>query len=208
MADDSLVQIYVLDTSVFVNPDSYRAFAASKEKAVERFVALLDSCPKARIDHLAFFMPPSILEETLHFIPSAEILARYVLVKEADPLKVCFSGALLRDYIKDMRARINRSLRNAEEHLDKAYELEPSKDKAERGKALAPIINSLREKHRTLLREGTIDSAADVDLLLLAKELKAILVTADEGLAEYASKAGVTYISPKAFFERIESFCK
>ena len=77
---------------------------------------------------------------------------------------------LLYELIEDMRERINKGLRVAE--------------KAVRGVSKAgeeEIIKDMRRKYREALREGIIDSKEDVDLLLLARELDALLVTADQG---------------------------
>ncbi len=61
------------------------------------------------------------------------------------------------------------------------------------------IIQDLRRKYRDALREGIIDSKEDVDLLLLAMELDALLITADQGLITWAEKLGVRWLIPEKF---------
>jgi hypothetical protein len=58
-------------------------------------------------------------------------------------------------------------------------------------------ITNLRKKYRSALREGIIDSTEDVDLILLAKELDAILVTADTGILTWADKLGIRFIESR-----------
>ena len=43
-----------------------------------------------------------------------------------------------------------------------------------------------------MMREGMLDSKADVDLLLLAYELNATLVSADEGVLLWAENLGIS----------------
>lgn len=47
------------------------------------------------------------------------------------------------------------------------------------------------------LREGIIDSKEDVDLILLAKEMDGIMMTADTGIVKWADKLGIRYIDPR-----------
>ncbi|VAX34129.1 hypothetical protein MNBD_NITROSPIRAE03-1113 [hydrothermal vent metagenome] len=61
------------------------------------------------------------------------------------------------------------------------------------------IIQELRRKYREALREGIIDSKEDVDLILLARELDALLVTADQGVIKWAEKLGIKWLFPEKF---------
>ena len=87
-----------------------------------------------------------------------------------------------------MRERVNKGLRIAEKAVRGA-----EKRKADE------IIQDLRRKYREALREGIIDSKEDVDLLLLAMELDALLITADQGLIRWAEKLGIQWLFPEKF---------
>ena len=63
------------------------------------------------------------------------------------------------------------------------------------GKAIADF----RKRYRQALRKGTLDSAPDLDVLLLAKELGAGVVAADEGIKVWAERLGLRFLSAKAF---------
>jgi len=66
------------------------------------------------------------------------------------------------------------------------------------------VIRSLREKYREALRQGILDSKEDLEVLLLAYELDAILVSADQGVRNWAKKLGVKLINPEYFKEILE----
>ena len=70
----------------------------------------------------------------------------------------------------------------------------PYRTESEAMEAIA--ITDLRKKYRAALREGIIDSKEDVDLILLAKEMDGILMTADSGIVKWADKLGIRYIDP------------
>ena len=87
-------------------------------------------------------------------------------------------------------------MRIAEDHVRNAQ----GKQKEDLGE----IIRSLREKYREALRQGILDSKEDVEVLLLAYELDAILVSADEGIRNWARRLGIKLISPEYFKELLE----
>ena len=64
----------------------------------------------------------------------------------------------------------------------------------------------MRKSYREALREGIIDSKEDVDLILLAKELDALLVTVDHGAIAWAEKLGIRWLLPEKFREYLLSF--
>ena len=59
----------------------------------------------------------------------------------------------------------------------------------------------MREKYRSALRDGIVDSKEDFEVILLAKELHGTVVTADKGLQKYADKIGVGIIDAHVFPE-------
>ncbi|MFH0933194.1 MAG: RNA ligase partner protein [Nitrospirota bacterium] len=179
-------QRVVLDTSLFVNPDVRKGFGDTPTEALEAFLFLA-----AQIHILEFYMPPSILEELLHFVEKDKIPEDLLLILHQKPPKkheLKCPAFLLYELIEDIRERVNKGLRIAE--------------KAVRGvetKGSDEIIQDLRRKYREALREGIIDSKEDVDLLLLAMELDAMLVTADQGLIKWAEKLGIKWLFPEKF---------
>ncbi len=93
---------------------------------------------------------------------------------------------LLYELIDDVRHRIDKGLRVAEQAVrDVITDTKPE------------TITNLRRKYRSALREGIIDSKEDVDLILLARELDGILVTADIGIMTWADKLGIRFVESR-----------
>ena len=185
----------VLDTSLFVNPEVRESFGRTPTEALEDFLFLASQIP-----HLEFYMPPSIFEELLNFIEPEKISGDLLVILHQKPPKkyeLTCPAFLLYELIEDIRERINKGLRVAE--------------KAVRGVTKAgeeETIKDLRRKYREALREGIIDSKEDVDLILLARELDALLVTADQGIIKWAEKLGIKWLLPSKFKEYLLSSIK
>ncbi|HET6515959.1 MAG TPA: RNA ligase partner protein [Thermodesulfovibrionales bacterium] len=176
----------VLDTSLFVNPDVRTSLGSTPTEALETFLFMA-----AQIHILEFYMPPSIFEELLHFVEREKIPGDLLVILHQKPPKkheLKCPAILLYELIEDMRERINRGLRVAESSVRAAEKKKPEE-----------IIPDLRRKYREALREGIIDSKEDVDLLLLAMELNALLVSADQGLIKWAEKLGIQWLFPEKF---------
>jgi RNA ligase partner protein len=158
----------VLDTSLFVNPDIRYDFGKSPTEAIEGFLRLAVQIPS-----LKFYMPTSIFTELLNFVDMDKIPDRFLTVihqKSPNRHELSCPSSLLYELIDDIRGRVNKGLRFAEKAIRDAEK----NDERE-------VIQSFRKNYRTALREGIIDSKEDVDLILLAKELDALLVTVDQG---------------------------
>lgn len=185
----------VLDTSLFVNPDVRESFGRTPTEAFESFLSLASQAYL-----LDFYMPPSIFEELLNFIEPEKISGDLLVILHQKPPKkyeLTCPAFLLYELIEDIRERINKGLRVAE--------------KAVRGVTKAgeeETIKDLRRKYREALREGIIDSKEDVDLILLARELDALLVTADQGIIKWAEKLGIKWLLPSKFKEYLLSSIK
>ena len=182
----------VLDTSLFVNPEVRADFGDSPTEALETFLFLT-----AQIHILEFYMPPSVFEELLHFVSREKIPGDLLLLLQQKPPRkheLKCPGFLLYELIEEIRERINKGLRIAEKAVRSVGDQDP-----------AELIKDMRMKYREALREGIIDSKEDVDLLLLALELDALLVTADRGLIRWAEKLGVRWLVPSGFKEFLMS---
>ena len=179
------MQRVVLDTSVFTNPDVYRQFGADSLTAIRSFLAL------AKRTSAEFFMPLSVYEELRTIKDLGEVGADFELsVRIRSPRKYQMQvpAEILYEFIEEVRLRIDRGLRIAEEHAKMGRE---GGEVGEVGR----VIARLRERYREALRRGIIDSREDLDVLLLAYELDGAIVSADEGLVKWADKVGVKILS-------------
>lgn len=174
----------IIDTSIFTNPDVYQSFGASSTEALCTFLEII-----SKLDGPTFCMPPTIYQELFNFIDVKDIpsdLQIRIFQKPPKRYELSVPAFLLYELIEDVRLRIDKGLRVAEEAVrGTSPETEPE------------AIANLRKKYRAALREGIIDSKEDVDLILLAKEMDGIVMTADIGIVKWADKLGIRYIDPR-----------
>ncbi|MFO1434353.1 MAG: RNA ligase partner protein [Candidatus Competibacteraceae bacterium] len=176
---------FILDTSLFTNPHVFKQFDEDPQTAIASFAAL--AC-RARAE---FYMPTAVYEELRKMRELRAVEAdfeRAVKLRSPRRLSLAIPSELLYEFIEEVRMRIDRGLRIAEEWARRAgaeTELEPGIH-----------ITKLRQQYREAMRRGLIDSKEDADLFLLAYELDGTLVSADEGLRKWADKVGVKLINP------------
>ena len=181
----------VLDTSIFVNPDSRFLFGKTPKEALNNF---LDSLVDKK--HVSCYMPPSIYEELMKFIEKKPPAKKMLLLNKKPPssYQASVPAIMVYEFIEEMRIRVNKGLRIAEKYSKKAAKAnEDSSDEA--------LVKSLRQEYRSALREGILDSRQDFDLILVAKELNAYLATTDGGLIKWAKKLGITCLSSEELKE-------
>ncbi len=188
-------EIFVIDTSIFTNADVSIAFGKTPTTALKGFLKLI-----RKLEGPYFYMPPSIYKELMNFV-DADKLPKDLQVKifQKPPRKYQMNvpAFLLYELIDDVRQRIDKGLRVAEQAVRKVItDTEPE------------TITDLRKKYRSALREGIIDSKEDVDLILLAKELDGIVVTADKGIMTWADKLGIRFIESRNLRGIIDSLIK
>ncbi|MEK7776386.1 MAG: RNA ligase partner protein [Planctomycetota bacterium] len=174
----------IIDTSIFTNPDVYQSFGESPTESLRSFLQII-----GKLDGPTFYMPPSIFQELLNFVEIKDIptdMQIRIFQKPPKRYEMTVPAFLLYELIEDVRHRIDKGLRLAEEAVrETSPETEPE------------MIANLRKKYRAALREGIIDSKEDVDLILLAKEMDGILISADTGIVKWADKLGIRYIDPR-----------
>jgi hypothetical protein len=171
----------VLDTSLFVNPETQVQFGKNVGEAVQRLLKI------ARGKNIELYMPISIFRELSHFAsPEALISFRQeAIVRAPDLYNLQVPAAIFHIFIRELRERINKGLRIAEE----AVHREPTADNVRR----------LRQQYREALRSGMVDSVEDLDVVLLAKEIGGAILSADEGIAKMAEALGIEVISATYF---------
>ncbi len=179
---------FVIDTSLFVNPHAREKFGKNPSAAVKGFIKLTKKTTAE------FFIPPSIFRELRNFIgeKEAHMLDLHVKKRAPNTYAIYLPAAVLNDFIEDVRNRINKGLRLAEEF---AQDNRPENDEK---------LKRLRDKYRDAVRTGLVDSKEDFDLLLLAKELEATLVSSDEGVLKFADKIGCEWINASRFYDLLK----
>ncbi|MDN3519342.1 RNA ligase partner protein [Aquisalimonas lutea] len=182
---------FVLDTSVFTNPHVASQFGESAGETLQTFLQLARRCPAE------FYMPLSVYEEfrTLRDIEPelAGDLETEIWIRSPRRFSLTIPSDVLYEFIDEVRSRIDRGLRIAEEHTKRAgasSDMPPE------------LITHLRERYREAMRKGLVDSREDVDAVLLAMELDAELASADEGMRKLGTRMGVKLVTA-AYLRRV-----
>jgi RNA ligase partner protein len=205
-----LLRVYVLDTSALTDTRLRGVLGGgSLDEAIRSLAELI---AEARIRfNVEVYMPPTVYEEARRFLiangvslDSFEELVTWITVKPPARHEIMIPASIVRSYVEEVRARLTRGLRVAEEHVRRAFEtgsLYPSdtSPREERKEKLGAIIRGLRERYREVTRHGMVDSVEDLDAVLLAIEVKGILVSNDEGVRKFAETLGVISIDPPKF---------
>ena len=185
---------FILDTSIFTNPDVYIQFGSTVDEAAAHFfqkALVLGNC--------SFFMPPSVYQELEHFVSQGLMGRLFTVVEQKSPKKheLKVPAILLYEMIADIRDRIDKGLRVAEEII-RSTDQENMEDN----------IAQLRKKYRRALREGIVDSIEDLEIILLALEMDGTIVSADEGIIKLAQQLGVRFFESRKFGEVLDLLIK
>ncbi|QIT55641.1 RNA ligase partner protein [Aquisalimonas sp. 2447] len=175
---------FVLDTSVFTNPHVANQFGDTHVETLRTFLGIARRCPAE------FYMPLSVYEEfrTMRDLEPdlAGDLETEIWVRSPRRFTLTIPSEVLYEFIDEVRGRIDRGLRIAEEHTKRAgasADMPPE------------LITHLRERFREAMRKGLVDSREDVDAVLLAMELDAELASADEGMRKLGNRMGVKLVT-------------
>jgi hypothetical protein len=140
----------------------------------------------------------------------------WLVKKTPDRYKVKVPSKIFYEYVDYMRSRINKGMNISEEAIwesvsrcislsESGASLKEMKDEIER-EAVGSIIRKFREKYRAALRYGILDSAPDIDVLLLAKELDAAVVSQDLGIQRWAEQLGLRFMESRSFPVMIKEY--
>ncbi|QGN05942.1 RNA ligase partner protein [Halorhabdus sp. CBA1104] len=210
MAEHPLKQRFVLDTSVFITPE-IRDGNEDLEAAVQR---LLDLVAEVKLEHnISCYMPPSINEELTTMLEDRDVsegtiekLDTWVITKSPAQYEVMIPAEIVYGFIDEMSDRVNRGLRVSEKAVRKAEQSRDEEPDHEHMSEVDQVISELRDEYRRALRQGVLDSREDFDLLLLARELDAGVVTEDTGIINWAEDFGLRYLRGRSFPPLLEEY--
>ncbi|MCD6490086.1 MAG: RNA ligase partner protein [Thermodesulfobacterium sp.] len=184
----------VPDTSIFTNPDVYVQFGGNPSEAFTNFLLMV-----AELEgEVAVYIPTSVFEELKRMLTNLKLppKARSVLkIKSPKKYELYIPAFLMYEFIEELRNRINKGLRVAEEAVKSSTYKKPEE-----------VLKFLRRRYREVLREGIVDSKEDLELILLSLELDAIVLSADKGVLNMADKLGLRYLEPKDIKDTLEGF--
>lgn len=213
-------QRFVLDTTAFTDNKLRDKFGEGDLNKTVDF--LLDVIAESRIKlNMSCHMPPITYKEFTEYIARHdcpnEITIKadtWIVKKSPNRYDTKIPSQIFYEYVQDMRDRMNKGMRISENAIwESAVESLVLMSRGEKKsqietEILGKAITDFRKRYRTALRKGTLDSAPDLDVLLLAKELGAGVVAADEGIRIWAERLGLRFLSAKAFPKMMKEYLK
>lgn len=211
MVDHPLKQRFVLDTSALLT-DEIRRDGEDVEETLDR---VLDMVAEAKLDlNVSCYIPPSVYDEVDVMLRDRDVdqaviskLNTWVIKKNPAHYEVMIPAEIVYGFIDEMSGRVDKGLRVSEKAVRKAEESggDPVEDHDYMTEADA-VISDLREEYRRTLRQGVLDSREDFDLLILARELDAGVVTEDTGIINWAEDFGLRYLKGRDFPSLLEEY--
>ncbi|MDQ2056151.1 MULTISPECIES: RNA ligase partner protein [Halobellus] len=220
MPGDLPRQQFVLDTSLFITEEIRR----DDESLTDAVLRLLDLVATARLElNISCHMPPSIHDELATMLRDRDVddevfsrLDTWVVRKSPDRYGVTIPANIVYDFIDEMSDRVDRGLRVSEKALREVEQLDPANlaqgdiddGAADYMTEADRILSNMRDKYRKALRQGVLDSREDFDLLVLARELDAGVVTEDRGIISWADEFGLRYVRGGQFPTLLEEYLR
>ncbi len=202
------MEYYVLDTNLFFNMEPGLGLGKKTQEVVIRATEGIKKL-KGKAE---FFMPPRIVEELLSFFEDKEqdFLKEFlsqITVKSPDVSEVSFPAAVFYQMVEEIRGRSYRGLTIGEEEMKNAVRGLTGvsvEDKKEFEIKVGEFVKNLRDRYRQATRHGFLDSLADLDIIVLAKELNAYVVSTDEGVIYWGRIFGVKEIEASIFGQKLQ----
>jgi len=214
MPGDLPRQQFVLDTSLFLT-DAIRRDDEGLEGAVLR---LLDLVATARLElNIPCYVPPTVHDELTTVLRDRDVaeevferLDTWVVRKSPDRYGVSIPAVIVHEFVDEMSDRVDRGLRVSEKALREVEQINPAE--LETGEDYMTeadrVLSDMRDEYRQALRQGVLDSREDFDLLVLARELDAGVVTEDRGVISWADEFGLRYVRGGRFPTLLEEYLR
>jgi RNA ligase partner protein len=185
----------VVDTSIFTNPAAHADLGGSTRHAL---VTVLTHAATS----VDLYMTPGCVNELRTFVDLDAVdpaLMVHLRVKSPDRDTIRLSGTVVHELVCEFRERGGKAIKHGLGIVREAYKQSPEyRDPGRPGRdPVASLVARHREGARHHLRDGFIDSGEDMDTLLLAHQLGARLVSADNGMIKWGHRLGIETMSHK-----------
>lgn len=183
---------------------------------------MLDLLARSRIKlNISCHMPPVTYKEFSDYMARyecpEEVMVKaetWIVKKTPNRYDTQIPSEIFFEYVQDMRERMNKGMKTSETAIWEAAmesmvmtSRGEEKNKIEM-EIIGKAIKDFRKKYRAALRKGTLDSAPDLDVLLLAKELGAGVVAADDGIRVWAERLGLRFLNANSFPKMLKEYLK
>jgi RNA ligase partner protein len=200
---------FIIDTNYFINLEIKSGFGNNPKEVIENFTDVAKKLKQEKKGD--FFMPPSAIEELKSFFNQENFikdLFSVITIKSPDLSNIQFSARIFYQLIDEVRGRSYRGLRIAEESVMAGAKEMNGVEKLNKiglEKRTGRTIKNLRERYRQATRYNFLDSVADLDLIVLTREIDGLLISSDEGVIRWGRIFGVKEVFPSLFRERLFS---
>ncbi len=208
-------QRFVLDTTAIT--DAGLRAKEGYESICESAQEILDLIAKARLKlNISCYIPyPTVYTELVSFLKrhkcDEEVFVKldtWLVKKTPNRYEVKIPAVIFYEYVSTMRQKINKGRKIAEEFIweSSAIAVKFAENREELEKEVGSLISKFRDKYRTALRQGILDSAPDLDVLLLAKELEAGVVSSDVGIRKWSERLGLRFVEASKFPRMLKEY--
>ncbi len=196
---------FVLDTNLFFNMEAGLGLGSKTEEVVRAMTEGMRRLKESGTHE--FYTPPRIMEEFLSFFEdkTQEFLQEFqheVITKAPHANELQVAAPVLYQMVDEARSRNYRGAAVAEEEIQKAGRaMAQAHDLSKKDfeMTIGPVIKNFRDRYRQTTRFGFLDSVADLDIIMLARELDGVIVSSDEGVIRWGRIFGVREMGVPAF---------
>ncbi|NTU46907.1 RNA ligase partner protein [Candidatus Roizmanbacteria bacterium] len=199
---------YILDTNLFFNMEAGLDLGRDTETVVR---TITKTAAILRKQGSRMYMPPRIMEEFLSFFENKnqKFIQEFQqeLVIQSPDIHTEIPASAFYQFVEETRGRSYRGLTIAEEEIQKGAQVFLSQSELSKKDfeiKIGPVIRHFRERYRQATRFGFLDSVADLDSIMLAKQLNAYLVSTDEGVIKWGRILGVKEMLAPVFGRMVQ----
>ncbi len=208
-------QRFVLDTTAITDAglrikEGYESLCESAREVLD-----LIALARLKLDISCYIPYPSVYTELTSFLKRYECdeeiftkLDTWLVKKTPNRYEVKIPAAIFYEYIITVRQKMNRGRRLAEEYILEASAITSKLDDKDIETEIGSLISKFRDKYRMVMRQGILDSAPDLDVLLLAKELEAGVVSSDAGIRKWSERLGLRFVEASKFPRMLKEYLK
>lgn len=201
---------FILDTNIFFNMQAGLNLGKTTIEVINNLSLKIKELKKQK--KAEFYMTPKIIDEFLSFFEgqdkkTAEDFLSVITIESPQMDKTSFSASVFERIIDDIRKRSYRGLNIAEEEIEAAVKSFSGKlveNKKDFQIKIGEFIRRFRERYRKATREGFLDSVADFEIIVLAKQKNGFLVSTDEGVINWGRIFGVKEMPALVFSKHLE----
>lgn len=183
----------VFDTNILFSMQKGIDLGATTEEVINSIIRSITT------QNIQFITSPKIIEEINSFFEQRplpdSLIKLYSLITIASPNNSTqVPHFIMTEFLEDVRKRMYNGLKVSEDILISVINNNGkilTEDYVEFQKKTGEYIQNLRARYRNATRVGSLDSVSDFELILLAKQYNAKLLTTDSGLLQWARKLGV-----------------